>query len=265
MIELEDHMVISYLAQLPEPRSYRLMQAETVRRPDPDGTLGERMAPGQFGPYLLGRLTERKKDVCAEYYRSRRRRPLYSALAECPEDFGSIMAFTTTWGYLGERHPIPKGWRELVGKPDCPWRGDQSDFLMDLTGWVILKRRFMLWLAAAEQPRNRRDVLKLMDTESWHAFDAGQLNFGMVLQNREWIPQVRPHSLYMAFVAMLWLDIAAKDRMLLRCADPECGRFFITDRRDKKYCDSECALRVARRSWWRAHGSQWRRKRKSRG
>jgi hypothetical protein len=256
-------MVISYLAEIPDSTTFKVYPGTTVRRSEPGGGFGKQFEAGQEGLNLIGRLSDHQRDVCAEYYLSRSRRPPYFALAECPEDIGSIQGFTAKWGLLTSKGVIPPGWRPLIGAPNSPWRGDKQDFLMDVTGWISLKQRFSLWLEAAQQKdsKGRAELLGLFKTEGLFSFDAGTITLGLTWKSSAWVPQIKTDSLYAAFTAMLWLDISARDRMLLCCENSECRRLFITEKTNKKFCDSVCASQVAKRRWWRAHGARWRRQR----
>jgi hypothetical protein len=102
---------------------------------------------------------------------------------------------------------------------------------------------------------------ELIARETWDWFDAGSLHMGLAWKLHALQPQIVADSLYLAFVLMLWLDIAAKGRRVLRCADSECAKYFITERSNKLYCSPACALTVARRNWWRKHGNEWRQRR----
>src|SRR5690242_7084038 len=119
----------------------------------------------------------------------------------------------------------------------------------------------MLWLQAAEKRGRSRQiqVQKLLENEGWFTYDGGQIFLGLEWRHGAWIPQIKIVSLYQAFVAMLRLDISARDLTILRCANPECGKLFTTEKRNKIYCDSVCAALVTKRRWWRKHGPRWRR------
>ena len=224
---------------------------------------GQLTPSDDIGLYLLARFTPNKKDICAEYYRVRGKRAPYLALAECGTDPQSILAFTAKWGRLTTNTSIPLGWKDAIGQPWCPWVGDQLDFLMDITGWLHLQERFQKLLALAAQPGRdaRRQLCELITRETWYGFDEGYVHLGLEWKPDALKPQIVAGSLYLAFVVMLWLDIAANGRKMLRCADSECGKYFPTERSDKFYCSPECALTVARRTWWRKHGNEWRRRR----
>ena len=256
-------MVISYLARIPDASTFQICEGQTVRRAEPDGSYGKRFQAGQEGRFLAGRFTGKHRDVCAEYYRSRNKRPPYFALAECPETEDSIQEFTAKWGTLNSGAGIPPQWKALMARPGCHWLGDSEDFLMDIEGWIVLKQRFSLWLRAAQEkgPTARAKLLKLIENEGSFSFDGGSFSLGLAWQSSSWLPQIRTQSLYLAFVAMLWLDISARDRMILCCANSKCGRYFTTERPNKKYCDPICGSQVARRHWWRVHGAAWRKNR----
>jgi hypothetical protein len=250
-------MVISYLAHLPAHETFQLVHGNTVRRIDPDGQL---QPGGQTGQFLLGRFSDRSKDVTVEYYRRRGRRPPYLVFAENSTDTDAILDFTAQWGVLTMRHSLPAGWQAVRREPWCPWRGDQKDFLMDLSGWQSLHQRFQKMLKVAAEPdyKAHRELCHLLTRESNLDFDAGNVHLGLEWEQAAYQPRIVAGSLYMAFVAMLWLDVAARGRKLLRCADPGCSKYFSTERPDKIYCDRICALRTSRRNWWRRHGQAWR-------
>jgi len=250
-------MVISYLARLPDRNTFQLAQGNTVRRIDLDGQL---QPGGQVGQFLLGRFSDRTQDVAAEYYRRRGRRPPYLEFAANCTDTDAILDFTAQWGLLTTSHSVPDGWKPARRESWCPWRGDQKDFLMDLSGWRSLHQRFqrLQEVAAAPTRNGRRTLCDLLSRESNLDFDAGNLHLGLEWKAEAFQPQIVTSSLYMAFVAMLWLDVTARGRRLLRCADPGCGKYFSTERPNKIYCDPICALRTSRRNWWRRNGPAWR-------
>ena len=98
-------MVISYPARIPERSSFWCTVAATVPRigvgQEPISILQQDLF-GQSGAYLIGRFSDRGRDVCARYYKSRGKRPPYLALKECGDDLESIVKFTEEWGPLGK-------------------------------------------------------------------------------------------------------------------------------------------------------------------
>src|SRR5262245_54585971 len=69
---LEQYMVISYLARIPDVNTLCLAHGDTVRRILLDGSLTPK---NQSGWHLLGRYSDTQRDVCDLYYRTRRRKP----------------------------------------------------------------------------------------------------------------------------------------------------------------------------------------------
>ncbi len=68
------------------------------------------------------------------------------------------------------------------------------------------------------------------------------------------------------FAQVLLRAVDVADRMR-RCLNPACpAPYFIGRRRSQRYCSDACALpaqREFKRIWWREHGNNWRRRRKS--
>jgi hypothetical protein len=157
--------------------------------------------------------------------------------------------------------------------PWCPWKGDRDDFLMDLAGWRSLRIRFLriLRLAESRGESARKELSEKITAEAQIDFDAGSFRIGLHWRtathrvNAGFESQVIPSSLYGAFLAMLWLDVADRNVNLRRCQAPECGLYFDTRDARKVYCSHECGVRVARRNWWGLHGNEWRKKRSKNG
>jgi hypothetical protein len=139
---------------------------------------------------------------------------------------------------------------------------DDQNFAMDLTGWRHLQSRFktLLGLASGRHLTSsaRTKMMDFIKEEKWHSYDAGELRLGLGWSRsaKAWKPEIVAGSLYLAFLAMLWLDISSRERSLLPCANPHCGRFFVTDKRNQVYCESNCASKVAKRRWWNANGGK---------
>jgi hypothetical protein len=220
---------------------------------------------GEVGTYVVGRFSDKPaRDVCSEYYRSRGKRPPYLALAQCGNDLESALNFTLAWGPLTQNHQLPA---ELHNKVlPKPWLGDGNDFCADLTGWIHLKKRFDLLLSQAESntSASKREITRFFHGEGLHQYDAGRVSLGLDWVAGErgpgkirktWEPQLVTDSLYLAFVAMVWLDIAVRGRRWLRCANVKCGEYFSTERRNQSYCQSKCAGAVAKRGWWNRKGA----------
>src|SRR4051812_22630209 len=96
-------MVISYPAPIPDNSSVWC----TIGRTVPRVSVGEGLISftkqdplGDSGAYLIGRFTDRNRDVSADYYRSRGKRPPYLELARCSADEESAIRFTKIWGPL---------------------------------------------------------------------------------------------------------------------------------------------------------------------
>ena len=67
---------------------------------------------------------------------------------------------------------------------------------------------------------------------------------------------------------MVLLLLSERPEMLRVCENQKCAApYYIAQRKDQKYCGSDCSQAVATRRWWSLHGNEWRksRKRKSNG
>jgi hypothetical protein len=264
-------MVISYLARVPDKETVQCTVAPTVSRapvggaPLPDLPYLHQDFSMELGAYLVGRFSDKPaRDVCSNYYSSRGKLPPYLALARCGDDLESAIKFTLTWGPLTQNNPLPAELQnEVLPKP---WLGDGKDFCVDLTGWISLKKRFDLLMSLAESNTSvsKREITRFFRSEGWHQYDAGRVSLGLdwVAEERgpgkirnTWEPQLLTDSLYLAFVAMVWLDIAVRGRRWLRCANVKCGEYFSTEKRNQSYCQLRCAEAVAKRRWWNETGS----------
>jgi hypothetical protein len=63
---------------------------------------------------------------------------------------------------------------------------------------------------------------------------------------------------------MILLLVRENPEMLRVCANeeskaPYCTPYFVAQRKDQKYCSSDCSQAVATRRWWSQHGNDWRR------
>jgi len=248
-------MVISYLADLPVASSLALTAYDTAPRANFDATtVPWPEEPFQTNAFLVGRFSGERRDVGAEYYAQGWNRRPYFEIEEYADTEEGAIAFTIEWGALTAPWHVSEVPPEVR---DGPWKGEEQGLWLDLEGWITLRRRFGLWLEAATTTdyEDRCKKLKtLMDREGLFALDIGEISLGLA--------QVKPASLYGAFVAMLCLDTATKGRMVLRCENPLCRKLFCTEKRNKKYCDSSCAAKVTKRRWWNKQGSERRRSQK---
>jgi hypothetical protein len=268
-------MVISYLAKLPDPRfPLTLTFGPNVPR-FKDETLQSRLKGDWFGEfrglYLMGRFGHAVRDVGGEYYRRPSSKPPYAHLAKCEESLEGLLQFTREWGSLGVLTSIAKEESQCFGDPGTPWVREepQKNFWLDCEGWIHLKRRFTDLLNRAEHTgtssRSRNRALEeLIEGERWHAYDTGFLRLGLDWDKKRKAakPMIVADSLYQAFVGMLWLDVSERSQMLLRCADPNCGAYFVSSNSRKIFCDPACGAKVSKRKWWANTGGE---RRKARG
>jgi hypothetical protein len=261
-------MVISYLARVPDPSTLWWDVGLTW----PRDYLSPVSASGEcHAAYLIGRFGKSSRDVCREYYTSLGHSPPYIALAACGHDLEAAMTFTQTWGPLGRSIPLPEGLLNSVRYQ--PWLDDGADFCADLEGWLYLKGRFDQLISLAEKGtrQSRDEIAAFFRAECVAAGDAGHFGLELAWKQHEFastvteqcMPCLVADSLYLAFVAMVWLDFAVEGRRLLRCANPRCGQYFSSENPTQLYCQGTCAQNVARRNWWNNKGSERRKQAKA--
>ena len=262
------HMLISYLARLPDRKSFRVAEGPAVRRLDISGNL---TPPNQTTRFLLGRFTGEPRDLCRDYYTSKRATPPYQIFANSPGNESSIVEFTAEWGPL--LIPFPPGpWGQpVISHPIVPLSPPEGvyDFEMDLSAWTLHQQRMKDLLALAARKDDPRVLQTFGRSLSQYAsldFDSGKLRLGVAsvsgsvkfTEKRKWSAlraQLVADSLWAAFCAMLWIDVITEGKRIEICANPKCLKTFTTERLGTLYCCHDCGVAVARRKWWRTKGA----------
>src|ERR1017187_3636144 len=123
LYSLDNDMVISYLAKVPEDGTLWRTFGPTVPRVDVNNVLGPYLQLqetsndwlfNQEGEYIIGRFRDPPRDVFADYYtpvlkdlRAKPKRPAYLELGKCGHDLNSIVKFTEKWGPLCYKNKLP--------------------------------------------------------------------------------------------------------------------------------------------------------------
>jgi hypothetical protein len=236
MISRATYLAASYRANIPKLNSLQVVKINTEWvRGEFDSALKAREVFDYFRP-----PNARKPDTAP-----------YIAFATCGSDKESILRFTREWGPLAGQEVFGLE-RKLFNAPET--RNSLNYFSFTLYSWREIQQRFKRAIAALS-PIGDGEA-KPPQIYMHMPYD---LSISTVISEHPngLRPELRPNSLLSAFWLMLWMDASVKGIRV--CGNEKCQTEFRGTRSDRIYCCNECALAVARRTWWREKGSPKRR------
>lgn len=231
-------------------------------------------------------------EVFVSYFASLRHKDRAGAphleFAHCGDDLDSIFEFTKRWGPL---MPTPSDMEELRRLFPTEEGAGEQYFAFYASDWRAMQKQFKkeLALLARRESSPKRELALLWPHTTTSTFKTGGIYVGVdvgysledltnwwactpaqasrwakdigvfVTEDRKTAPlQVRlmATTLWDAFWLMLAYDLTTQKLSVGVCENEKCGREYVIDRNNKRYCSVECAQRKASLTYYHRKGKR---------
>ena len=220
----------------------------------------------------------------------------HQAFADCAEDLDSILQFTKRWGPLT---PTPSNSVPLQTYIKEDEASGEQYFAFYVSDWRAMHQQFKKAraLMAGRNSSQLRELVGLWPHWTLSTFKTGGIYVGVELahpmrelmgwwsctadQARRWATsmgmlisdgretsrfqlKLMATTLWDALWLMLAYDLTMQRLSVGICENPKCGRGFVANRRNQKYCSAPCAQRRASLEYYHRKGKKRRTKNRTR-